>query len=142
AAAPPVEGHLRRAGSLQNVDFDCPALPALYCAADASQPERRTIRVRLHGYRLGQADWRWSWDLGEYRAGQIGSSRGPLHVTLADSAMQAVYNRRCIYHSALPTADGAGPQIWLSPDPTRAASREPLQLSLGAAELLNGQLYS
>jgi hypothetical protein len=142
AAAAPVEGRIRRAGAFVSVEFDCPTMPALYESAAASSPLiRRTLRVRIHGYRLGDAPWRFRYELAERRVGQIPSSSGPVQVVLADSAMRGDFSRRCAYHSAVPTVDGAGPQLWLSPNPTAPEALDPLRLSLGTAQLLGGLLY-
>src|SRR5262249_15115610 len=64
-----------------------------------------------------------------------------VQLVLADSSMRGAYDQRCAYHSAAPTGEGRGPQVWLSPNPTAPGGRGPLHLSLGAAQLLGGQLY-
>jgi hypothetical protein len=134
-----VSGRLRRAGAFLSVDFEEVELPAAY----AGVPARQLVRVRLHGYRLDGGEWCFSYALAECRVGEIATPRGPVQVVLADTAMRAAYDRRCAYRSAVPTGDGAGPQVWLSPDP--AAPGVPggvRRLSLGAAQLIGGQLYS
>jgi hypothetical protein len=143
AAHAAIEGRLRRSGELQTADFDCPALPAVYRTGEgaAACEECRSVRVRVHGYRLGDGEWRFTCELGEFRVGEIGSPQGPVRVVLADSSMRGAYDQRCVYRSAIASQECAGPQLWLSPDPTAGGKGEPLHLSAGAAQLLGGQLY-
>lgn len=117
----------------------------LRCPPRTGWGEEQTVRpihVRLLGYCLDGGGWTFSYALAECRAGDIGTARGPVRVVLADTAMRAAYDRRCVYRSAIPTGDGAGPNVWLLPDPTAPPGAVERRFSLGTAQLLGGELYS
>lgn len=135
AGETPVAGRLQKAGSFWFVDFTGVELPAAYVGGAIP------VTVRIHGYRLEGSPWRFSYVLSEFRMGTVQTDRGPVEIVLADTSMRADYDQRCAYHSAAPTGDGRGPQVWISPDPLAPGSREPLHLSLGTAQLLGRQLY-